>query len=897
MAKDLADEMRLHLELRAEERAAEGIEHLEAEARARRAFGNVTKISEQGRAAWGWTFLESLANDLRYATRALRADPGFALVAAGSLALGIGANTAIFSILNAVMLRALPVEDPQRLVQLKMTPSDNVYYTNPIWEEVRDHQQAFSGALAYGGGRFDLAKGGESHFADGIFVSGDFFSVLGVPAIRGRLISRHDDRHGCGPDGPVAVISYQFWQGHFAGDSNIIGKTFTVDRHPFQVIGVTPSWFAGLETDTIYDVAIPIGCEPIVHTDQNSLAQRSWWWLQIVGRLKDGETIQQARDRMNAIAPEIYRATTPPNYSPYMQKQYRQTTFTVQPASNGFSDTRSSYGVALFTLMAVVAVVLLIACANVANLLLARAAARQREISVRLAVGAGRGRIIRQLLTESILLSVVSAAAGLVFSVWGSRLLVRFLSTTTNKVQIDTTPDLHVLAFTTAVAVITAILFGLAPALRAADVRPNQALKESDRTTVSGFSRFNAGKTLAIVQVALSLSLLVAAGLFLGTLKNLLATDTGFNTHRVLLVSASVPQSQVPSAKRLPLFMQLLENLRQIPGVHSASAFFTTPMRRWFWNEYTYPEGYTPKSEDDTLVFFNRVSQGYFQTLETPLVLGRDFSVRDNLTTSKVMIISESTAREFFGSANPIGKAVNLDRPHLQHGNKLDRYEVIGVAKDIKYGNVDEKPLKTGYVPLAQDLEPGADTQFEIRSDILVPTLTAAVQKVIAAVAPEVSVSFRSFETQVSDSLLQQRLVALLASFFGLLALLLAMVGLYGLTSYAVARRRGETGIRIALGAQRRSVVWLVLADVLLTLAIGTAAGIVVSLLAGRLVTKLLYGLGPGNPLTLALSAILLACATVAAGYLLPAEHPGWIQWRRCGRSSERHQQTAISNV
>ena len=263
MAKDLADEMRLHLELRTEERAAEGIEHPEAEARARRAFGNVTKISEQGRAAWGWTFLESLVNDLRYAVRALRADPGFALAAAGSLALGIGANTAIFSILNAVMLRSLPVEDPQRLVQLKQSPSDDGPYTNPVWEEVRDHQQAFSGAFAYSSQHFDLANGGVLHIANGLFVSGDFFPILGVPAVRGRLISRQDDRHGCGPNGPVAVISYEFWQGHFAGDSSIVGKTLSVNRQPFQIIGVTPSWFTGLETDGVYDFAIPIGCEPI----------------------------------------------------------------------------------------------------------------------------------------------------------------------------------------------------------------------------------------------------------------------------------------------------------------------------------------------------------------------------------------------------------------------------------------------------------------------------------------------------------------------------------------------------------------------------------------------------------------------------------------------------------
>jgi len=722
--------------------------------------------------------------------------------------------------------------------------------------------------LAYSGNRFDLANGGESRFADGIWVSGDFFRVLGVPAIQGRLISSQDDRHGCGPDGPVAVISYGFWKGHFASDPNIIGRIFSVDRHPFQIVGVTPAWFTGLETDHGYDFAIPIGCEPVLHTDQSALAERSWWWLQIVGRLQPGETREQSQARMNAIAPEVYRATVPANFSSDMQKEYLRTAFKVKPASTGFSDTRNQYRIALYTLMAVVGLVLLIACANVANLLLARSAARQREISVRLAVGAGRSRITRQLLTESVFLSLSSAAAGLLLALWGSKFLVHLLSTTKGEVQIDVAPDVRVLAFTTGVAILTAVLFGLVPALRASSIHPNQALKESARGTISGTSRFNPGKALVTLQVVLSLVLLVAAGLFLGTFRNLLTLDLGFKTHNVLLVSASVPQTKIPSPQRPALFARILERLRDIPGIRSASSSSMTPIQGWFWNENVYPEGYTPKSEDDALVYFNSVSPDYFQTLQTPLIVGRDFSHRDNLAAPKVMIISEFTARQFFGSASPIGKTINMDAPRLQHGNKQDRYEVIGVVKDIKYGKINEPHLKTGYVPSAQDPAPGPERQFEIRSEIPPNSLAPAIRTAIAKVSPEVSLEFRSFETQVKDSLLQPRLVALLSSFFGLLALLLAMVGLYGLTSYSVARRRGEIGIRIALGAQRSSVVWLVLRGVLLTLAVGTAIGVVVCLLAGSLVTKLLYGLQPGNPTTLVLSVVVLALAAMTAGYL-----------------------------
>ena len=380
IARDMADELRLHLELRAEDHAAGGMKREEAEAQARRAFGNITQISEQGRAVWGWAFLETFVNDLRYGLRALRADPGFALAAVASLALGIGANTAIFSILNAVMLRGLPVEDPHGLVQVKSAVSGDftATYTNPIWEQIRDHQQSFSGALAYNSQRFDLANGGESHFANDIWVSGDFFRVLGVPAIRGRLMTPRDDRHGCGPDGPVAVIGYGFWKAHFASDPNIVGKTFSVDRHPFQIVGVTPSWFTGLERDHVYDFAIPIGCEPLLHTDRSALEQRGWWWLQIVGRLKPGETIQRAQAQMNAIAPEVFRVTIPPSWSSEMQKQYQRTLFVLEAAATGFSETRIRYRIALVTLMGVVGLVLLIACVYVANLLLARCAARQR---------------------------------------------------------------------------------------------------------------------------------------------------------------------------------------------------------------------------------------------------------------------------------------------------------------------------------------------------------------------------------------------------------------------------------------------------------------------------------------------------------------------------------------
>jgi predicted permease len=847
--RDLADEMHLHRDLVAQT--------------PNRSFGNVTQLHESSRAVWVWPLLDTFAQDTRYALRTLRANPGFAATAVLSLALGIGANTAIFSILNAVMLRSLPVEDPQRLMQLD-SPGSGDNFTNPIWEQLRDHQQAFSGTLAFSGDRFDLAAGGESHFAEGLWVSGDFFHVLGVPAMRGRVFTAADDVHGGGHAGPVAVISHGFWKYHFASDPDIVGKTIRLNRHPFTIIGVTPPWFKGLDVDTPYDVAIPIGCEPILHTDRSALAARGWWWLRILGRLTPGETPQQAEAKMKALAPEVDRATLPTNWDADGQKQYLQRTFALRPAATGFSNTGSRYRTALFTLMAVVGLVLLIACANIANLLLARAAARQREISIRMAIGAARRRVMRQLMSESLLLSALGGLGGSLFAVWGSRLLMRFLSKTGSELQLDTAPDLRVLAFTMGVAVLTGLLFGLAPALRATSVSPNNVLKEHARGMVGG--RFGLGRALVTGQVALSLMLLVGAGLFLGTLRNLLSTDLGFSRHNVLLVQAAMMQSNVPRAQRPRVYGEIVERFRAIPGVSSASSSVVTPISGSTWNEIVNPEGYLSKGKFDTLVYFNRVSPGYFATMRMPLLIGRDFSEHDDAGAPKVMLIGESTARRFFGKSSPIGRAVRMES--AGQPGKQDVYQVIGVVKDIKYEEVNEDLLLSGFVACSQDTEPWSEVTFEIRTERPVEAFIPAVRAAVGEVNRGISLEFRNFETQVNESLLQPRMVALLSAFFGGLALLLAMIGLYGVTAYGVARRQAEIGIRMALGAQPGSVIWLVLREVAAMLAIGTLLGLGASLAAGRLVASLLYGVKPYDAAPLAIAAVVLGIATGMAAYL-----------------------------
>lgn len=863
--QDLADEMQLHLDLRAAEKQAAGMDPNAAEAAARRQFGGETQLHEISREAWGWTLLDTLKQDIRYAARTLVANPGFTATAVLSLALGIGANTAIFSILNALMLRSLPVEDPQRLVQLKL--DNNPTLNNLIWEQVRDHQQAFSGALAYAVDRFDLSEGGDSHFAEGLWASGDFFRVLGVPAIQGRMFTTDDDQRGGGREGAVAVISYNFWKQNFLGDPSVIGKTVRLNRRKFEIVGVTPPWFTGLDVDRRYDVAIPIGCEPMLHTAPSALDERDWWWLTILGRLPQGESILQAQDRMRAIAPEILRTALRPRFTGRGQKNYLKSSFTLHPAGTGFSETGRQYRTALFTLMAIVGMVLLIACANIANLLLARSAARRRELSVRMAIGASRWRVVRQLMTESLLLALSGASAGFLLAVWGSRLLVRLLSTAGRPLEIDLSPDFHLLAFTMAVTILTAFLFGLAPALRATRIELNHALKEQARGAVRGSTRFHLGKALMAGQVALSLVLLVGAGLFLATLRNLLSIDPGFSRHNVLLVNADVQQIAVPKTQRTRMYTEILARLRAFPGVVSAADSTLTPMSRQGWNGILHPEGYSAKSKLDTLVYFNRVSPEYFRTIQTPILIGRDFSDRDDLNSPKVMVVGESAARQFFGSANPIGKTMATD-PLGGGTGRQETYEVIGVVKDVKYNRIDEKPRRTAYLASGQDDNPWPAIHFEIRSDGPVEALIPSIRSAISSVNRDLSLEFRNFETQVNESLLQPRIVALLSSIFGSLALGLAMVGLYGITTYSVARRKAEVGIRMALGAQRRSVIWLILRDMVLLLAIGMALGLAASLAAGRLIVSLLYDVRPNDPVHLAVATVTLAAATAIAAYL-----------------------------
>jgi putative ABC transport system permease protein len=812
-------------------------------------------------ARWQWhtaTMLDAFLQDIRYAVRALRSSPGFAAVAILSLALGIGANTAIFSLIDAVILKTLPVSHPEQLLQVIM--HENPFFTNPIWEQLRDRQDVFSDIFAYGFGRFNLAAGGEARYAQGAYMSGQFFDTLGLRAIIGRNFTTADDRRGC-PG--TAVLSYDFWRKEYGGRANVVGKTISLDNHPFEILGVLGPGFAGIDVGRESALYVPLCAEKIIRAENSALDERLAIWLRVIGRPKPGISARQAEARLRTLASPIFEATVPPNLSPE-RKSFQIHTFETQTVANGLSFLRQDYRQALLVLMAIVGVVLLIACANVANLLLARGAARQREIAIRMALGSGRWRLIRQLLTESLLLSLTGAALGILFAHWGARLLVGFLSLGQNKVFLDLSIDYRVLTFTGGVAILTGLLFGLAPAWKGTRVDPQSAMKANARGTIEG-AKFGIGKALVVLQVALSLVLVVGAGLMLSTFFRLETLDPGFDRGHVLMVDVDLRNGQYPLARRGVIVAEMLGHLRVLPGVRSASASDETPINGAVDARYLRFDGYASKGKEDTLVYDNSVSDRFFETLGTDLLAGRDFNSHDTLESPKVAIVNQTLVKKFFAGKNPIGKHY---RP--EEGDKLgEPIEIIGVVKDAKYVKLREENRPITYLPASQNAKPDESITFELRANAGAPaSLISAAKSSIAHVDRDASLQFTTLALQVDESLSRERLLATLSGFFGGLALLLAMIGLYGVMSYNVTRRRNEIGIRMALGAEPARVLRMVMREVGLLIAVGLALGLVVALGTTRLVASFLYGLTPRDPLTLSLAVVLLAVVASLAGYL-----------------------------
>src|SRR5262245_46499047 len=803
-------------------------------------------------------------HDIRVACRQLLATPVVTLVAVTSLALGIGANTAIFSLVNSLSLRALPVKDPQRLAVLA-DPHNQDTWTYPIWQEVQRRSRLFDGAFAWSPQRFNLATGGVADFVDGAWTTAAMFDTLGVPPLLGRTFTEADDERGGGPEGPVAVISYAFWQRRFGGAADAIGRRVTLERIPFTVVGVMPPGFFGPEVGSRLDVAVPVGTITIARPERR-LEQRDSWWLYSMVRMKPGQSIDQAGDALRAVLPQI-RSATLPDWPAVDLPKYLGNGFTVVPAATGNSPLRERYQRPLVTLMVVVVLVLLIACANIANLLLARATARRHEWSVRLALGASRWRLVRLLLTESLLLSATGAGLGFLVARWGSQLLVAQLSTQTNTVFLDLSVDWRVLAFTTVTTVITALLFGVAPAYRAAGVAPMEAIKEQGRSTGARTNRLSLSSALVVVQVALSVIMVVAAALFLRTFTKLATLDLGFDHSRVLVVRMRAERAPIAPAQRMAVFERARQAVAALPGVHSTALSFVTPLSGFNWGNRLEVSGGVALDDSRRSALRNKVSAGFFETYGQRLVAGRVFTDGDRDGSPPVAIVNEAFARRFLNGANPIGHT--LRRYPVRPGEAP--LEIVGMVGDAVYRRLRDPVPPTVYSSAAQSIDdlPTDEFNLNVRTAARSPALlTRSIADAIAGVNKDLALTFRPLSDQVSASMTQERIVAMLAGFFGALALLLAGLGLYGVTSYAVSRRRSEIGIRMALGAAPDAVVRLVLSRVSVLVGLGVLIGAAVSSWASQFVATLLYGLEPRDPVTLAGSAAVLAAVGAIAGWL-----------------------------
>ncbi len=601
--------------------------------------------------------VDDLYQDVRYALRSLRSSYGFAAVAILSLALGIGANTAIFSLIDAVMLRSLPVSHPEQLLQVGH--GDGLFewfFTNPLWESLRNQQQVFSGVFAFGPWRFNLSQSGEAHRVQGAWVSGEYFTTLGVHPALGRILAQADDQPGCRA---VAVLGYSFWQSEYGARRDVLGQSISLDGHPFEIVGVVQPGFSGVEVGKASDILVPLCSERVAQGRQSLLADRKTYWLRVIGRPKPGLDAQHVTAGLKVIAPQVFAAAFPTGVNPGDLRSYAESTFETSRAGNGLSSVRTQYRTALLVLMGVVGLVLLIACSNVANLLLSRAEVRQHEIAIRMALGAGRRRLMRQLLTESLLLSLSGAGLGILFARWSSRVLMSFLqrsgSVAFPSVFLHLAIDLRVLIFTTGIAVGTGLLFGIAPAWRGTRANPQAAMNTNSRGIVEGHSRFGLGKALVIFQIALSLILAAGAGLMAGTFRNLASVDMGFDPNHVLLIIADLSKMAGSDGQLYSALEEIRERLAAMPGVLSASFSDVTPMSGTAIFPQLEVKGFVPKSREDSTAWTTTVSRKYFKSLGTPLLAGRDFDEHDVKGAPLVAIVNEAMAKHFFGGGSPIG--------------------------------------------------------------------------------------------------------------------------------------------------------------------------------------------------------------------------------------------------
>ncbi|HYL62229.1 MAG TPA: ABC transporter permease [Candidatus Methylomirabilis sp.] len=892
MESQLESELFFHIEARTEDLVRSGVPREEATRRAKMEFGAVERAKEECREARGLNALDGCSQDLRFGLRMLRKSPGFSAVAILTLTLGIGANTAIFSLLDQVLLRSLPVKNPQQLVLLDM---QGRYYGNsssgpsvisyPMYRDFQDHNEAFSGMFCFRHFQGSLSSGGQAERIHGELVSGTYFNVLGVNAALGRTFTPDDDRI---PNGePLVVLSYSFWKQRFGGDPGILGKALLLNNHKLTVIGVAQPGFGGMEFDRPVSVFVPVMMQEgfLGQRDILALVDRRTKWIRAIGRLKPGITREQAsaslQPLMHSVLEMEVREPGFSHASAYDREQYLKCWMNLVPGSAGFSYIRDDLRAPLWVLMALTGFVLLIACANLANFLLFRSTGRRKEIAVRLAIGASRSRIVRQLFVESSMLCWLGGFAGLALAFWADQALLVLYFPDAVSLGVSTAPDLRVLLFTLAVTCLTGVAFGLAPALQSTKPDLIGVLKDEAGAVVRG-ARRHGRRALVMVQVAVSLVLLVGAGVFLRTLANLRSVGPGFPVQRLIGFELNPWLNGYTLEQSKAFYQRLTEDLRTIPGVQSVGLATVRILDGDGWGAGLTVEGYLPPPAGGPVeASMNKISPNYFATLGVSVVAGRDFTESDSRPfephvdleeASPVAIINESFARHYFAGRDPLGRHIGFGG---DPGTKTNM-EVIGVVKDMKYTDLRENIPDQVFLPyLAAGFNGQAGMTVYLRTaGDPAPVMRAAREKVHELDANISVADMRTTEEEISESLSTERMVASLSSVFGFLATLLATIGLYGVMSYAVARRTREIGIRVVLGASSASVLRMVMREVFLLVGAGLAAGIPAAIAAARLgshwISSILFRVHAADAVTMAVAASLMAAVATLAG-LLPA--------------------------
>jgi predicted permease len=868
--REIDAELQFHLDQDIAERVAAGERPDEARAAALRAFGGVALVKDGCRESLGLRLADILRHELRHAARTLVRQPLFTLVVIISLALGIGANAAVFELINAVRLRTLPVPDAEQLATVTvagghrgvgLTNGFNGDLTFALWDRLRERQEPFSGIFAWGTAQLPLGSGADVQVVDTLWASGDLFPVLRLAPARGRLLTGADDRPGCATG--AAVISYAFWQRHFAGDEAIVGKTLAVANRTIPIVGVAPKGFFGLEVGKAFDIALPVCAEA---TWSNAASRRDVWWLTVMGRLKPEWSTVRAADYVKSLSPGLFAETLPAGYDRVHDSTYRSLQLTVVPSANGSSRLRENYDAALWLLLAMTGIVLLVACVNLANLMLARATARQREFAVRIAIGASGGRVVLQFLTEGMTLALAGGALGVALSTMLSRGLVRLLDTDFQPILLDVRTDWRVVAFTAGIATITCVLFTLAPALRSLRVQPIAAMKGTGRSLTPGRESFSLHRALVASQIGLTLVLVAASFLFVRSFRNLTTIDAGFRTKDIVFMMVNYGERRLTDAARPHFERQLLEEVRAVTGVEAAAQTSYLPLANRAWTLGVHVPN--DRGEETGFSRFTYVGPGYFNTMGVRLTSGRDFNDFDRADSSRVAIVNQTFVHRYVRTPNPIGVRV---RTVAEPDIPSEVLEIVGVTRDTKYDNLRQDTPPMTFVPATQNPDRRPFAMLAIRSGRDPDELIGDLRSRLRSGYGDLLYQFRVFDRQIRDSVSRERVLAWLAGFFGMLAALLAIVGLYGLMSYIVQRRVHEIGVRVALGASSASVIALVLRQTAVLVIAGLTVGIPAALLMARTTSSLLFGLSPQDPATIASAAAALASIAACASAI-----PAW---------------------